>query len=91
MKDRYPEEKGKLTINGHKMQWSIRRSRNESAFGIRGSRIFDLTILKDGKMAAEYGWGWSKKIAPDDKESALCLSHLIQTYGKEKRKEKKDD
>lgn len=91
MKKVYPQENGKTTINGHKMEWTFRRSKGESVFGIQGSRIFELEIKRDGAVSAEYAHGWSKRISKDDEESALCLEHLLNTYGKEKRKEKKDD
>ena len=89
MKTVYPEEKGKITINGSKMEWALRRSKSESAFGIRGSRIFELTILKNGKKTLEYGRGYSLKPDQEDEETVLCLSMLIDKYGREKRKEKK--
>ena len=91
MKKVYPDEYGKATINGHKMEWRIKRSKNESAFGIRGSRIFELELKRDGVVSGEYGRGWSKQISKDDEESTLCLEHILNTFGKEKRKEKKDD
>lgn len=90
MKNVYPDEYGKTTINGHKMEWRFKRSKAESAFGIRGSRIFELELKRDGTITAEYGHGWSKLIQKDDEESTLCLEHILNTYGKEKRKEKKE-
>ena len=89
MKKVYPDECGKTTINGHLMEWRFKRSKGESAFGIRGSRIFELELKRDGLVTAEYGHGWSKLIQKDDEESTLCLEHILNTYGKEKRKEKK--
>ena len=89
MKTTYPEENGKITINGHKMEYAFRRSKAESAFGIRGSRIFELTVMKDGKKTLEYGRGYSLKPEKEDEETALCLSHLVGTFGKMKKKEKK--
>lgn len=91
MKKVYPDEYGKTTINGHKMEWRFIRSKSESAFGIRGSRIFELEIKRDGIVSAEYGRGWSKQIAKDDEESILCLEHILNTYGKEKERRRKDD
>ena len=90
MLDRHPEENGTITLQGHKMEYTMRRSKSESAFGIRGSRIFELTIKKDGKVTAEYGRGWSKRIDKEDEVSTLCLNHLLTTYGKERKKERKD-
>ena len=90
MKKVYPDEYGKTTINGHKMEWRFKRSKSESIFGIRGSRIFELEIKRDGIVTAEYGRGWAKLISKDDEESSLCLEHILKTYGKEKRKEKKN-
>ena len=88
MKTVYPEEKGKVSINGHKLEWVLRRSKSESAFGIRGSRIFELTIIKDQKTTLEYGRGYTIKPNQEDEETVLCLSMLIDKYGREKRKEK---
>jgi hypothetical protein len=88
MKKVYPEEKGKLTINGKQMEWKMTRSKGESAFGIRGSRIFQLIVAKDGRITLMYDRGYSVKPENEDEETALCLSHLIERYGKEKRKEK---
>lgn len=90
MKTRYQEENGRITINGHKMEWTMTRSKGESVFGIRGSRIFSLVLKRDGLITAEYGHGWAKQIPKDDEESTLCLEHLLRTYGREKRKEKKE-
>ena len=88
MKKSYPEEKGKLVLNGHKMEWKFRRSKGESAFGIRASRIFELTIMRDGVVTLEYGRGLGTKPSPDDEETPLCLNHVINTYGRNKKKEK---
>ena len=88
MKKLYPEEKGKLTLNGHKMEWVFRRSKGESAFGIRSSRIFELQIKRDGVVTLEYGRGLSIKPSPEDEETPLCLNHVINTYGRNKKKEK---
>ena len=90
MKTVYPEEKGKIEINGHKMEWTLRRSKGASAFGIRGSRIFELTVLKDEKKTLEYGRGYSLRPDQEDEETALCLSFLIDKYGKERIKNKND-
>lgn len=90
MRDRYPEEKGKLQINGHQMEWVMRRSKGESFFGVRGGRIFKLLIKKDGEVTLEYERGYSKKPESEDEETSLCLSHLIEKYGRIKKKEKKE-
>ena len=87
---RYPEETGQMTINGKKMEWTFRRSKAESAFGIRGTRIFALTLKKDGSVVGDYGMGWDKKIPSEDEESALCLTYLLDRFGKQKKKEKKN-
>lgn len=91
MKTVYPEEKGKMAINGVLMEWAFRRSKGESAFGIRASRIFELTIKKDGKVTLEYGRGYSIKPSNEDEETALVLSYLIDKYGRNRRKDKKQD
>ena len=70
MKKVYPDEYGKTTINGHKMEWRFKRSKSESIFGIRGSRIFELEIKRDGIVTAEYGRGWAKLMSKDDEESS---------------------
>ena len=88
MKTVYPEEKGNLVINGCKMEWIFRRSKGESAFGVRGSRIFELKILKDGKVTLEYGRGYKAEPDKEDEETALCLSYVIDNYGRNKKKEK---
>ena len=88
MKSVYPDEYGKTTINGAKMEWRFKRSKGESIFGIRGSRIFELELKRNGIISGSYERGWSKKIANDDEESSLCLEHILNTYGREKRKEK---
>ena len=88
---RYTPEKGEMEIQGAKMSWTMIRSKAESAFGIRGSRIFHLELYKNGTLVGEYDRGWGKKIQAEDEESALCLSYLISRYGKNKpirRKEK---
>lgn len=90
MKKAYPDEYGKTTINGEKMEWKFKRSKGESFFGIRGSRIFELEIKKGGKVSAQYERGWIKQIAKDDEETTLCLEHILNTYGKEKPKKRKE-
>lgn len=90
MKSRFPEERGNMTINGHKMEWVLKRSKGESCFGIRSSRIFELELKKDGEVTLEYGRGYSRRPNQEDEETALCLSHLIERYGRVKKKEKKE-
>lgn len=89
----YPEEKGSVVINGHQMSWILRRSKGESAFGIRGSRIFELTLMKDGKEVAKYNKGWDASNPPlfHDNETKLCIDHLVQTFGREKKKVKESN
>lgn len=88
MKRTFPEERGKLTINGHKMEWALKKSKSESAFGIRGSRIFELTITKDEKKTLEYERGYFIKPDQEDEETVLCLSMLIDKYGRQKERRK---
>lgn len=88
MKTVFPEEKGKIVINGHQMEWVFRRSKSESAFGIRGSRIFELTLNKDGKKTLEYVRGYYLKPDQEDEETILCLSMLIDKFGKQKERRK---
>lgn len=90
MKKVYPDEYGKTTINGQKMEWRFKRSKSESFFGIRGSRIFELEIKRNGKVSAAYERGWVKQIAKDDEETTLCLEHILGTYGKEKQNKRKE-
>lgn len=90
MKKVYPDEYGKTTINGQKMEWKFKRSKSESAFGVRGSRIFQLEIKRNGTVSAMYDRGWAKQIAKDDEETPLCLEHILNTYGREKPKKRKE-
>lgn len=90
MKSFYQEEQGKAAINGHKFEWKMKRTKGESAFGIKGSRIFGLEIKKDGFITGAYDRGWSVRIRDDDADTKLCLDHILNTYGKEKKKVKKD-
>ena len=89
MKTIYPEEKGNLEVHGCKMRWIFRRSKGESAFGIKGSRIYELKIYKDDKLTLEYERGYSIRPKDEDFETNVTLKHLLETFGKEKRKEKK--
>ena len=89
-KTRCPVETGELAIQGHKMSWKMQRTQSESAFGIRGSRIFHLLLKKDGQTVGEYDRGWSKSIEKEDEESALCLSYLVDKYGRMARKKKRE-
>ena len=87
---RYPQETGTMTINGSKLDWSLRRCKGESAFGIHGSRIFELELKKDGEIVGQYDLGWKKKVPKEDDESSVCLTYLLERFGKEKPKKKKD-
>lgn len=84
----YPQETGEIVINGHRMSWTMRRSKGESIFGIHGSRIYELEIRKDDKVTGEYERGWTQKIDNEDDESAICLSFLIDKYGRNRQKKK---
>ena len=86
-KNAYLKEHGKIDFSGHKMEWTMRRSKGESFFGIKGSRIFELHLKKDGEVTLEYERGYLKK--PEDEETKSFLNYLIDKYGKEKKKEKK--
>ena len=92
MKKVYPEEKGKITINGCKMEWVMRRSKGESFFGIRGSRIFELQIKRNDEVTLSYGRGFPTTKQPnnEDEETVLCLNYLIDKFGKNKKKERKE-
>ena len=83
-------ENGELMVNGHKMTFTMKRSKGESAFGVRGSRIFELEIKKDGNVSGHYERGWIKRIPDEDEESALFLSFLVDKYGKAKKVKKKE-
>ena len=85
----YPEN-GEIVINGHKMTFRMRRTKSESAFGVRGSRIFELEIKKDGEVCGVYARGWTKQIPKEDEECALFLSYLVDRYGKAKKIKKKE-
>ena len=84
-------ERGKMDINGHKMEWEIHRSQNPSIFGINQSRIFELNLYRDGTMTADFNKKWIKVPYVEDEESALCIQHLIDTYGKVIKRTKKGD
>lgn len=83
-------ERGALVINGYKMTYAMLRSKAESAFGVRGSRIFDLEIKKDGVTTGRYSRGWTKQIDSEDEESTLFLSYLVDKFGKNRLKKKKE-
>ena len=85
---RYPMETGEIVINGQRMSWNMRRSKSESAFGIRGSRIFELELKKNGRVIGAYDMGWGFQISKEEEEGALCLSYIIDRYGRTKNKEK---
>ena len=86
----YIPEKGSVAIKGAKIEWTLTRSRSESAFGIRGSRIFELTLIKNGVVTGIYERGWKKRILPEDEESNLCLAMLIDKYGRDMKRQKKE-
>ena len=91
-KQHFQSETGSMDILGHKMEWTMKRSKTSSAFGIRGSRIFYLELKKDGKVIGLYERGWlpDKKISKEDEEGSLCLSFLVDRYGKDNPKKKKE-
>ena len=89
-KPNFVPEKGSIEINGHKMEYVLRRSKSESAFGIRGSRIFELEMKKDGNITGKYAQGWTKQISDEDEETALFLSYLVDKFGKSRPKKKKE-
>ena len=91
-KQHYQSETGSMTINGHKMDWTMQRSKTASAFGVRGSRIFYLEMKKDGNVCGVYNRGWliGKKIDKEDEEAYLCLSLLVDKYGKDNPRKKKE-
>lgn len=89
-KTHYPDEKGSIVINGQKFNWIMKRSKGESAFGIQGSRIFELKLFREDILIGSYAHGWEKRINPEDEDGILCLQHLMTTYGREKRKERKE-
>lgn len=88
----FPNEGGEITINGHKMSWAMKRCRSASAFGIRGSRIFYLELKKDGKTIGKFDHGWDISMKPDkeDEEASLCISYLVDKYGKDNPKKQKE-
>lgn len=88
MKNAYPEEKGKIAINGRQMEWVLRRSKGESCFGIQGSRIFALELKKNGETVLDYERGLKVRPGTDDEETKACLGYLIDKYGRVKKKEK---
>ena len=91
-KQYYQPENGSIVINGRKMEWVMKRSKVESAFGIRRSRIFYLELKKDGQVVGLFDKGWriDKRIDKDDEEASLCLSYLVDKFGKDIPKKKKE-
>jgi hypothetical protein len=91
-KQHYANESGSMDILGHKMEWTMKRSKTASAFGVCGSRIFYLEMKKDGKVVGLYDRGWSvgKKIDKEDEEGMLCLRYLVDKYGKDIPKKKRE-
>lgn len=92
-KQHFQPEKGSITIHGHKMEWKMARSKNSSIFGIRGSRIFNLELMKDGNLIGVYDRGWdiSKgKLYEEDEEAALCISYLVDKFGKDTPRKRKE-
>ena len=85
-----PPENGEIVINGCKMSWTMKRSKNESFFGIHGSRIFELELKKDGNVVGIYDKGWTKRPSNEDEETGLCISYLTGKYGKNKFKKRKE-
>lgn len=79
-------------INNHKMEWTMKRTKTSSAFGMRGSRIFYLLLKKDGKVIGEYDRGWTmdKRLNSEDEEGTLCISYLVDKFGKDNPKKKKE-
>ena len=88
----FQPENGETVINGHKMSWVIKRSKTASAFGLRGSRIFYLVLKKDGKPVGLYDRGWrtDRQIDKEDEESALCVSYLVDKFGKDTPRKRKE-
>lgn len=84
-------EKGKMTINGHQMDWQMFRSEKPSVMGISQSRIYELNLYRDGTMTADYNRKWIRIPSQDDEESALCLTYLTERFGQEKSKGKRKE
>ena len=91
-KQHYQPESGSMVIMGKKMEWTMKRSKTASAFGVYGSRIFYLELKKDGKVVGLYDRGWSigKKIDKEDEEGTLCLRYLVDKYGYGNPKKKRE-
>ena len=89
-KQHFQPERGSLVINKQKMEWKMQRTKTASAFGVRGSRIFDLEILRNGKVTGRYQKGWTQQIADEDEESALLLSFLVDKFGKDAPRKRKE-
>ena len=91
-KQHFSNEHGEITINDYKMSWQMKRCRTASAFGIRGSRIIWLELRKDSKVIGKFDHGWDISCKPDkeDEEAALCVSYLVDKFGKDTPKKKKE-
>jgi len=83
-------EKGTMIINGHTMAFEIIRSEKPSAFGVYQSRIYEMNIFRDGTLTADFNKKWIKVPNADDEETPLAIGHLIDAYGKEKIKIRKE-
>ena len=92
-KQHFPNESGVITINGHSMSWTMKRCRTASAFGLRGSRIIWIELKKDSKVIGKFDHGWDISCKPDkdDEEASLCISYLVDKYGKDSPKKKKKE
>lgn len=84
-------EKGNMDINGHKMSWEMIRSQSPSVFGVNQSRIYELNLYRDGTLTADFNKKWIRVPYVDDEESALCIQHLVKTYGSKTERKKKGE
>lgn len=87
----FTPEKGKFELEGHEIRYEMIRSNEPSAFGIQGSRIFELNLFKDGTMIADYCKKWIKVPYGEDDIGHMALQYMVEKYGQAKPKKMKKE
>ena len=86
----FTPEKGSFEINGHRIDYELVRAKENSPVGIRGSRIVEMNLYRDGTLTVDYNRKWLRTPFVDDEVSELAIEKLVQKYGAESnRKERK--
>ena len=89
MSRNFTPEKGNFEIQGHSIHYEMVRSQEPSAFGIQGSRIFELNLWRDGTLTVDYNRKWIKIPYGEDDVSHMALQQLVDKYGQAKPKKVK--